>query len=177
VECIGLNLGVSVSGAFGRHSVDDDRAVGGLCAADSLFDLLDVVAVDRSDVLDAELLEEHARLQKELLDRLLDGLTRIDHSFSELSGGETGFDAIAQALIPWIESDARQIARERAHVLRYRHLIVVEDDHDPGAQVADVVERLEGHAARHRSVADHDDYGLIAAGRVAPERQAQRHRQ
>ena len=60
MERVGLILGVLVARALAGHGVDDDRAVGGLRALDGLLDLRDVVAVDRADVLQPELLEEHA---------------------------------------------------------------------------------------------------------------------
>ena len=61
VEGVGLLLGGHVARALLGHRVDDDRAVDPLRADHRVADLLDVVTVDRADVLDAELLEEHAR--------------------------------------------------------------------------------------------------------------------
>ena len=83
-----------------------------------------------------------------------------------------GFDAVAQPRVARVEPHAREVAGERADVLRDRHLVVVEHDDEPRAEMAGVVERLERHAAGHRAVTDDGDDPLVAAARVARLRQS-----
>ncbi len=49
---------------------------------------------------------------------------------------------------------AREVVGERPDVLRNRHVVVVQDDQQVRGQRAGVIERLERHAGRHRTVAD-----------------------
>ena len=59
-------LGRRVAAALLGEDVDDDRALGGQLdgVAQRLLELVDVVAVDRADVADAERLEERRRLEE-----------------------------------------------------------------------------------------------------------------
>ena len=68
------------------------------------------------------------------------------------------------------ELDARQVVADRADRGRDAHLVVVEDDQHRRAPVADVVERLERHAAHEGRVADHDSDALVRATHLAGER-------
>src|SRR5207247_415169 len=66
------------------------------------------------------------------------------------------------------QADAVEVARQRAHVGRDGHAVVVEHDRDGGAQAARLSDRLEGHAAGHAAVADHrHDLALGAGAHVA----------
>ena len=82
----GCVLGVRVALTLAGDRVDDDRAIGALGALDGLLHLGDVVPVDRADVLEAELLEEHAG-HEQLLDRLLDRFAGADHHRGRPSSG------------------------------------------------------------------------------------------
>ncbi len=53
--------------------------------------------------------------------------------------------------------EPREIPVERAHGRRDRHVVVVEYHQQIGIHHAGVVQRLKGHAGRHRAVADHGD--------------------
>ena len=56
-----------------------------------------------------------------------------------------------------------QILVQRADRRRDRHVVVVEDDEQVGIGDTGIVQRLEGHAGRHRAVADDgDDLALFA---------------
>jgi hypothetical protein len=59
VEGIRLLLSVLISLSLSGDRMDDDRPVIGLRALDCRLDLPDVMAIDRADVLEPELLEEH----------------------------------------------------------------------------------------------------------------------
>ena len=71
--------------------------------------------------------------------------------------------ALAQMRVHAAGKRARELARERADVLRNRHVVVVQDDQQVGRQRAGVIQGLEGHARGHRSVADHGDDAPIIA--------------
>ena len=51
----------------------------------------------------------------------------------------------------------RQIGAHGAGRRRDRHVVVVEDDDQPGVERAGIVHRLIGHAGRHGAVADDGD--------------------
>ena len=148
VERVGLLLGVLVARALLGHCVDDHRAVRGSGPRDGALHLRDVVAVDRAYVRQPELLEEHPGFEQELLHRLLDGLAGVHHALAQGGDRQTRLHLVAQLHVARIEPHARKVARERPDVLGDRHLVVVEHDHDLGAEMADVVERLERHSAR-----------------------------
>ena len=63
-----------------------------------------------------------------------------------------------------------------ADVGRDAVLVVVEHDDQAPAQFADVVQPLEGHAARERAVADHRDDVVLLALQVARHGESQRRR-
>ncbi|MNI86647.1 hypothetical protein D3C73_1437560 [compost metagenome] len=54
------------------------------------------------------------------------------------------------------------------------HLIVVENNHQLAPLVADMVQRLKGHAARQRTIADHGDHLVVLTLEVARHRHAHR---
>ena len=56
-----------------------------------------------------------------------------------------------------VQADAVEVARQRAHVRRDGHAVVVEDHHDRRAEAAGLADRLEGDAPGHRAVADDGD--------------------
>jgi hypothetical protein len=70
----------------------------------------------------------------------------------------------------------RQIGRQPAHRRRDRHVVVVQDDHQPVARRLRVVHRLIGHARRHRAVADHRNRLARLVRQLVGHRKAQRRR-
>ena len=68
-----------------------------------------------------------------------------------------------------------QMAIQRADRRRNRHVVVVQDDQQRHVVFnAGVVHCLEGHAGRHRAVADHGDAHAIVALQLAGDRHAER---
>ena len=115
---------------------------------------LEVVAVDRPDVVEAELLEHrgrdhHAlRVLLELLRELEQRRRDAEHLAADVLRGRVELAA----------HQPRQVLVERADRRRDRHVVVVEDHEQVGVgHHAGVVQRLVGHAGRHRAVADHRD--------------------
>ncbi len=123
--------------------VDEDRRIEGEGAPERVLEGPQVVAGNDSDVRDAEILEELARLG-EADDRLADAL-------AELQGGRPDhrhpLDELVEAPLRLLpgggELDLREVLRECPDRGADRHLVVVEDDEHRRAALADVVERLQ----------------------------------
>ena len=113
---------------------------------------IEVVAVDRTEVVEAELLEQRRRHQHALgmpFEPAGQFVERRDHR-QHLAGDVTGPRQRPR------RKHAREVAIERADGRRYRHVVVVEHHQqiDVGRD-AGVVQRLEGHPRAHRAVTDH----------------------
>ena len=119
-----------------------------------LLQLPHVVAVDRSDVAEAEILENHPAEQP--------GLQRVLHlreeAFDRLADdGHVGKQLLHLDLQAGVEvGGAEMIERfgQSAHARADRHLVVVEDDDEVLLEPAGVVHRLEDRAAGEGAVAD-----------------------
>jgi len=134
----------------------------------------DAVAVDGPHVLQAQLLEQLAR-HEERLDRVGQAARRLEHLVADARDAlEDGLDVADEQGIGLAVDDALEIARPGPHVGRDGHLVVVQDDDQVAAQVARLVDRLHGHAAGERAVADHGDDVVVPAGHVPPRGQPQR---
>ena len=146
--------------------MDQDRA--GLHVADVAQhrqQVIEVMAVDRADVIEAEFLEQRAAVHHEAAGIFLDAVGAVgEHlrqTLAELLGG------LAQRAVGLAGIEPRQIGRHRADRRRDRHVVVVEDDDQAGVHRAGIVHGLIGHAGRHRAVADHGDDVVLAAREVA----------
>ncbi len=154
----------AVAAALLGEAVHDDRAVEPLGAGQRGLQRLDVVAVDRADVLQAEVLE-HALRRDEVLEALLGAVQRVveraaDHRglLQHLLGtGEEALVAVGGA-------QRGQVVGEAADGGRVGALVVV--DHDDQRAVlgcGDVVQRLPGHAAGEGAVTDDGDHVVVLA--------------
>ena len=112
------------------------------------------------DVLQAEVLE-HALRGDDVLQALLDPVQRVVHRATDDRGAMQGLLAPGQEpLVAAGRPQRRQVLGQAALGLAVRPLVVV--DHDDQRQVlvgGDRVERLPGHAAGQRAVAD-DGHGV-----------------
>jgi hypothetical protein len=136
--------------------------------ADRLAQRLHVVSVDHADVGEVELFEEQARrpvcLQRLLEDRAdaLDPLADPSRQPRERLLG-----VLPRVVQLGIEAHAGEVARERTDVRGDRHAVVVDHDHDRLVQATGVQQRLEGHAAGERAIADHrHDLAVLADARA-----------
>ena len=135
--------------------------------------MVEIVPVDRADIVEAEFLEQRAagpEAARELLGqpRLLAEIAR--QVLGELLGQSP------DAAIGAARDQPGQMRRQRPHRRRDRHVVVVEDDDQARFQVAGIVHRLVGHARRHGAVADDRDDVLVAALEVAGDRHAEARR-
>jgi hypothetical protein len=198
-------LGRRVAAALLRHHVHEDRPLRGELdrVAERRLQFGDVVAVDRADVADAERLEERRRLEElahgglQRLDALLRLLADVRQVAQEVLQPALAADVhrvepdVRQGVCEPLGDPRRQArmvgdravarrhrCREVRDRRRVRAAVVVEDDDHATARVADVVERLVGHAARHRAIADDRDDVAPRIGSCVPgDRQAVRVRQ
>ena len=132
--------------------------------------MVEIVAVDWPDVIEAELLEQGAAGPEVAAVFLGEpGLVveKLRQAARELLG------RAAQRAIGPARDEAREISRHRAGRRRDRHVVVIEDDDEPRAQGAGVVHRLVSHPRRHRAVADDRDHMVAAVGQIARHRHAE----
>ena len=165
-------LGPGVTVALLRDHVQELRPLERLHVGECLCQHVDVVPVDRTDIVEAEFLEQRAR-QHHALHVLFPALGELLHR-RELR--QHFLAAPAHRVVETRREQPREIAVQRAHRLRDRHLVVVEDDEQVGAGDAGVVQRLEGHAGAHRAVADHGDHAAVFVIALRRDRHAERRR-
>ncbi len=137
---------------------------------------IQVVPVDGADVVQAELFKNGGRHDQALgvLFQLLGQLEQRRRVAQYLLGAFTrgGVEAAGH--------QARQVAVECPHRRRDRHVVVIEHDQHVCQTAlvrhARVVQSLEGHACRHRAIAD-DGHGLARlAAQLRTDGHAQRRR-
>ncbi len=95
--------------------------------------------------------------------------------------GQPALEVLAGVVQLGVEPDAVEVARQRAHVGRDRHPVVVEQDHDRGPLAARLMDGLERDPTGHRPIPDHRHHVAIlpvaAAHRLLdPDRVADRGR-
>ncbi|MNS60825.1 hypothetical protein D3C72_938360 [compost metagenome] len=123
---------------------------------------VEVVTVDRADVVEAELLEQRGR-HDHALGMFFQPFCEFQHRRRHR---QHALDALLGGRVELAGEQAREVAVQHAHRRRDRHVVVVQ--HHQQRQVlvdAGVVHGLEGHAGGHCAVADHGDaYALLALG-------------
>ena len=166
VVFVGGALGVGIALALLRHDMDQRRADLGIAhVLEHGQQMIEVMAVDRADVIEAEFLEQRAAADHEAARIFLHAFGAIGQYFGQVLAKLLA--SFAQRTIGLAGIQTRQIGRHGADRRRNRHVVVVEDDDQPRIHRAGIVHRLIGHARRHRAVADHRDDIVLAAGEVA----------
>lgn len=114
--------------------------------------------VDRADMIKAHLLEHRAA--GDIAARMLDGASdRPVDVLAEI--GRQLLAEITEAHIGAPRGKAREIGAHCARRRRNRHVVVVEDDDEARIERPGIVQRLIGHAGRHRAVADDGDDATV----------------
>ncbi len=201
-QCLGENLGVGrraghtfllfprhdvelrnavifVRGGFGRcvalallrHHMDQDGAI--VDVADVLEhrnEVVEIMPVDRTDVEESEFLEKRPA-HPEAAGILFRPLGRNPKKARQL--GRHLLEEITKAAIGATGDKARQIGAHGAHRRRNRHVVVVQDNDQPGAHSAGIIHRLIGHARAHRAVADNSDNIVLLSGQIARRRKTE----
>ena len=132
--------------------------------------MVEIVAVDRADIEEAELLE-HRAAGEEGAGVFLGAPRALAHEAGQVLGEVLG--PVAQAAIGLAGDETGEIGAHRAGRRRDRHVVVVEDDDQPGVERAGIVHRLIGHAGAHRAVADDRDDVVGAVREIAGDRHAE----
>ena len=162
-------LGGAVAVALLRDDVEKDRAVLLLRGGERRDERCEVVAVDRAEIVEAELLEpdvaEHHRLEA-VLDPVHDP---VEEREAERAANLLG--DVLRTVVAYARREATKPLRDAPGRLRYRHVVVVKDDDKPLCRRRAVVERLETRAVRKRRVAYDGDDMLLAAAPVARGRE------
>jgi len=165
-----ISLGELVALALAGDHVQELRPLEALEVVQRGDQRVEVVAVDRAVVVEAELLEQRARADH-ALGVLLDLARELGHRRRH---AEHLLADTARSVVGRSGQHAGEDLGERPDRRRDRHLVVVEDHQQVDVlHVAGVVERLEGHACRHRAIADHRDRVTVLAARARRHRHAE----
>ena len=147
-------LGGGVAAALLGEDVDDDGAVPFGGVRERLFHAGDVVAVDGAGVADSERLEEPVG-RDDLAHRAREPVqARVRQPAEAGDGAQDVARPLAGVDVGRAQAQVREARREPRDRRRVRPPVVVEHDDDAGAGVAEVVERLVGHAPGERPVAE-----------------------
>ena len=121
-----------------------------------------IMPVDGADVLQAQVLEHHLRLQN-VLDALLDAVQRPVQGRADQRGpGQRGLDVLEHVLVARVDPDRGQVLGQAADRRLIGPAVVVDDHDEPRVLVrGDVVQRLPGHPAGQRPVADDGNHGPV----------------
>ena len=123
--------------------------------------MVEIVAVDRTDIVEAELFEQRAagdEAARIFLDRQRALFQELRQGFGQM------LDALAQRTIGAPGHEACEIGGQGADRGRNGHVVIVEDDDETRVHGAGIVHGLVSHTRRHRAVADHaDDIVRLAA--------------
>ena len=150
--------------AFARDHVQELRSLQLADVFQRRNQRVEIVAVDRPDVVEAEFLEQGAGRHHALYVFL--GAPREFPEHLGAGAPRGGVKAPRHQL--------RQILVERADRRRNRHVVVVEDHQQIGVGRSGVVERLVRHPGGHRAVADDRHRVTLDAGEPGCDRHAQR---
>jgi hypothetical protein len=170
VVLVGAVLGRDVALALLGNDVDQTRALGGVAhVLEHRDQLVEVVAVDRADVVEAQFLEQRAAHRHAA--GIFVGLARSAvERLGQLAGDAPGY--LAQAEEFGRRDETGKIAGEAADRGCDRHVVVVEDDDQAVSRGLGVVHRLVGHAGAHRPVTDHRDRLARRAGELVGHSEA-----
>jgi hypothetical protein len=168
----GVGLGELVALALLGDHVQELRALEALDVLQRGDERVEVVPVDRPDVVEAEFLEQRGG-HHHALGLLLQALGEFEQ---RRHGPQHALAHVARLGVELAAHELGEVAVERAHGRADAHVVVVEDHEQVGVGHARVVERLEGHAGGHRAVADHRDGVAVLALLLGRQRHAQRGR-
>src|SRR5262245_53744455 len=145
-----------IASALVRYDVNHARGLEASGSSKQVLQRLEVVAVCRAGVLEAEAVEDRTGLE-ELLERLLDpegrliGLRADEGEMAEAVG-----NLFLEAFVARVDLELGEVSRQPANGGRVRAPVVVEHDHEVGRlKVGDLVERLISHSASESAIADH----------------------
>ena len=149
-----VGFGQLVTVAFLRDDVQELRARPVTQIFQGRDQCIQVVAIDRADIGEAELFEDGARH-----DHALGVLFESARQFVQRCVLQHALRAFASRGVEVTADQSRQVLVQRTHWRADRHVVVVEDHQQVGQAHTvgrpAVIEGLEGHAAGQSPVADH----------------------
>ena len=164
---LAVGLGRAVAPSLLGEDVDDDRPVVLRGEGEDALHPGHVVAVDRPHVADTEVLEEAGGADDHLPGRGPDPVDAAVEVLPDLGHApHRPLEPVPALDVRRAEAQPGQPRGQPADRRGVGAAVVVEDDQHPALAVAQVVQGLVGHAARHRAVADH---GHDATGSLAVE--------
>ena len=147
--------------ALRGQDMHEHRVVDLLRLLDGPLHLTDVVTIDRSEVGDAHILEQHAR-NEELLQRVLRPLHPLYELWSDARyAHQRTADVDFQLIIATVRAQPVQVLRHTADVSRDRHLDVVPHDDEVFLHLSCVVESLIREATGQRAITDDGHDGIV----------------
>ncbi len=155
-------LGELVAEALPGDDVHQHRAAEVAGPAQRCLDRLLVVAVDRAEVLEAQVLEQHLRLQ-DVLEAFLHAVQgAVQRAADDGRAGQRGLDVVQHVLVALVDPEAGQVVGQAADGRLVGPAVVVDHDDQPAVLGhRDVVQRLPGHAAGQGTVPDDGDHGPV----------------
>src|SRR5215471_14018499 len=135
---------------------------------------MDVVAVDRADVLKPQFFPQrpwNECARDQILKGLGPGQNHISHRWNRL---QDVFDFVLQVVIRPGSTDTVQITREGPDIGRNGHLVIVQQDYHSLLEVSNLVYSLKRHASGQPGVADEGDDVKVFAFQVPSGRDSQR---
>ena len=152
--------GAEAAALLGDH-VHQDRAAEPLGLLERVDKHVDVVAVDRAEVLQPEVAEQHLRGQH-VLQSTLHAVQQVVGLASQRPPLHRVLHRIQSLLVARVGADRRQMARQTTHGRGVGASVVVY--HDDQRQVivdSDVVQGFPSHATSQRTVTDHHRHGAL----------------
>ena len=182
MKFIGRLLGGRIALALDGVNVHKNGLVELSNAPKSFLHRLDVVPVDRTDVDEAERLENAAGAYRRL-DAVLDAVGGVQNPVADgrdRDALDKSLEVLFGLTIARRETNLRKIFAEGADVFVDGHFVIVENDDEIFFELTGVIERLERLAARQSAVADDRDHIVMLAvelgGNQKPERGGDRSR-
>ena len=174
VILVGGSLGGGIALALLRDDMDQAGAGGGIAHILQHRDqLLQIMPVDGPDIVEAQLLEQGAA-HRHATGKLVRFARRAVQAGGQMRRQPLG--QLAHLQKGAARYQPREISRQPANRRRDRHVVVIQNDHQPVARVMGVVHRLIGHAGRHRAIADDGNALARPARQLVGHGKAQRRR-
>ena len=164
-----IGLGRRVALALFGDDVQQLRAAQLLHIAQRVQQRIHVMAVDRSDVIEAEFFEQSAG-HDQALDVFLGAACQLPH---RRHLRQDLLAALAHRRIELARQDLGEAIRQRANVGRDRHIVIVQDHQQVGVEIASMIERLEGHTGGHRAVTDDGHRATVGARQLGRDGHAE----
>ena len=160
-----VGLGRGPAATLLGHAVHDHRAAEVLGRGEGLLDRVQVVPVDRADVLQPEVLEQALR-GDEVLQALLRSVQRTVDRVTHHRGAAHGHLAPLQE--PLVTAAGPQRGQVVGHPTGGRRVgpgvVVDHHDHRPVLGRRDVVQRLPTHPTGQRTITHHRHHGPVLTG-------------